>query len=404
MIQGKKLDVYYQKRNVGTLAETPDKRVAFQYSDDWIKTGFSINPLSLPLKNEVFIPKEKSNDIFYGLHGVFADSLPDQWGKLLIGNYLTSIGVNYRELSVLDKLAYVGNSGIGALEYYPNKVADFTKNVSDINFDEIADECNKILSSKASDKLDLLYRLAGSSGGTRPKILISENNEDWIVKFPSRTDSIDSGKIEYDYSVCAKKCGIQMTDTGLIPSQICDGYFKTKRFDRDNKKKIFTATFAGLLNVDYNSPSCDYSTYMKLIQFITKDNKLDKQQMYKQMCFNVLAHNKDDHTKNFSFLFTEDYGWRLSPAYDITYSTTYYGEQTTSVNNKGRKISDSDLHTIGIKAGLSKAYVVEELENIKENIKELDKYIVNTTKRESSKVPIEERINELKDSSIVCHQ
>lgn len=396
MTTNKKLEVYYHGKLVGTLAEMPDKRVAFQYASEWQKTGFSINPFSLPLRNDVFVPPEKNRDIFSGLFGIFADSLPDAWGNLLMRNFFSSIGLNLNNLSILDKLAYVGTSGAGALEYFPSKDSQFHIEGSDWDYDILAKECNKILSATDSDKIDLLYKLAGSSGGTRPKILIKENQKEWIVKFPAEKDPQISGKREYDYSICAKKCGINMTETLLVPSQICDGYFKTERFDRKNEKKIFTATFSGLLNVDYNAPTCDYITFMKLIQVLTKENHDDKKQMYKQMCFNVLTHNMDDHTKNFSFTFSENTGWRLSPAYDITYSTTYYGEHTTSVNGKGKNITENDLIFVGSSAGLSKEFMHDTLEEIKNQTKMLENYLYENKQTKRKKVPISDRMKELK--------
>lgn len=396
MTTNKKLEVYYHGKLVGTLAEMPDKRVAFQYASEWQKTGFSINPFSLPLRNDVFVPPEKNRDIFSGLFGIFADSLPDAWGNLLMRNFFSSIGLNLNNLSILDKLAYVGTSGAGALEYFPSKDSQFHIEGSDWDYDILAKECNKILSATDSDKIDLLYKLAGSSGGTRPKILIKENQKEWIVKFPAEKDPQISGKREYDYSICAKKCGINMTETLLVPSQICDGYFKTERFDRTNGEKIFTATFSGLLNVDYNAPTCDYITFMKLIQVLTKENHDDKKQMYKQMCFNVLTHNMDDHTKNFSFTFSENTGWRLSPAYDITYSTTYYGEHTTSVNGKGKNITENDLIFVGSSAGLSKEFVHDTLEEIKNQTKMLENYLYENKQTKRKKVPISDRMKELK--------
>lgn len=396
MTTNKKLEVYYHGKLVGTLAEMPDKRVAFQYASEWQKTGFSINPFSLPLRNDVFVPPEKNRDIFSGLFGIFADSLPDAWGNLLMRNFFSSIGLNLNNLSILDKLAYVGTSGAGALEYFPSKNSQFHIDGSDWDYDILAKECNKILSATDSDKIDLLYKLAGSSGGTRPKILIKENQKEWIVKFPAEKDPQISGKREYDYSICAKKCGINMTETLLVPSQICDGYFKTERFDRTNGEKIFTATFSGLFNVDYNAPTCDYITFMKLIQVLTKENHDDKKQMYKQMCFNVLTHNMDDHTKNFSFTFSENTGWRLSPAYDITYSTTYYGEHTTSVNGKGKNITENDLIFVGSSAGLSKEFVHDTLEEIKNQTKMLEKYLYESKQTKRKKVSISDRMKELK--------
>jgi len=379
MMPAKTVDVFYHGKSVGSLAQMPDKRVAFQYSDSWLKDGFSISPFSLPLRDEVFIPKDHSRDIFRGLFGVFADSLPDSWGQLLLDRRLASIGIDPGSITVLDRLAYVGDSGMGALEYHPAKDADFSIDYVRLNYDEIASECSKVLSSRpadiSSDQLDVLYGLAGSSGGTRPKILLQEKGEDWIVKFPAGNDPSICGKREYDYSVCAGKCGIVMSETQLAASRLCGGYFKTKRFDREGSNKIFSITFTGLLETDFRVPSCDYSTYMKLIQILTRNNIHDLRQMYLLMCFNVLAHNRDDHTKNFSFLYTADNGWRLAPAYDLTFSDTYFGEQTTSVNGKGRNITDDDLIRIGADAGFSKKQCKEMLDTVRKETAALREYM-----------------------------
>lgn len=377
----KTLDVFYHGMQVGTLAETADKRIAFQYSDGWLREGFTISPFSLPLDNKVFLPKDKSRDIFDGLFGVFADSLPDSWGKLLLDRYLVSIGINKDEIGILDRLAYIGASGMGALEYYPSKRADYDNLTSGLDYDRIALECGKLLSSQTSDQLDLLYNIAGSSGGTRPKILISDDDREWIIKFPAGSDPLICGKREYDYSLCAKKCGIDMTETALVPSEFCDGYFKTERFDRRENQKIFTITFSGVLEVDYNTPTCDYATFMKMLRVLTKDNKYDMEQMFKLMCFNVLAHNRDDHTKNFSFVYTDDKRYRLAPAYDLTYSDTYFGEQTTSVGGKGKNITEEDLLKIGEDAGLSKKNLTDQLNEIKNNLSELGEYLKNVDHR-----------------------
>ena len=125
MTDNRKLEVYCHGRLVGYLAETPDHMVAFQYSDEWIKSGFSISPLSLPLNNNVFIPPEKCRDRFAGLFGVFADSLPDSWGELLLDRHLGTLGISRGDVTTLERLAYIGRSGMGALEYYPAKESDF---------------------------------------------------------------------------------------------------------------------------------------------------------------------------------------------------------------------------------------------------------------------------------------
>ena len=378
MSKDKTLDVYYKDRHVGTLAEMADKRIAFQYDREWIRSGFSISPMSLPLSNTVFVPNERSRDCFGGLFGIFSDSIPDSWGELLLDRYLSSIGIHRENISTLDRLAYIGTSGMGALEYVPAKNTDFDVIGSKLNFDEIAKECGDLLASKPSDQIDILYRLGGSSGGTRPKVFLREQGKEWIVKFPAKNDPDISGKREYDYSLCAKKCGICMTETQLVNSAVCEGYFKTERFDRQKGKKIFTTTFAGILEADFRAPSCDYNTFMKLTRALTKDNYEDKEQLYKIMCFNVMTHNKDDHTKNFSFLYTEDQGWRLAPAYDLTYSDTYWGEHTTSVNGKGKDILDDDLVYIGIASGIKESVCREHIHIIRENTQVLSEYINGT--------------------------
>ena len=376
MTDNRKLEVYCHGRLVGYLAETPDHMVAFQYSDEWIKSGFSISPLSLPLNNDVFIPPEKCRDRFAGLFGVFADSLPDSWGELLLDRHLGTLGISRGDVTTLERLAYIGRSGMGALEYYPAKESDFNMDPAGLDYDQISKECEKVLSSKESDQLNVLYNLGGSSGGTRPKILLTEDGKDWIVKFPASTDPAISGKREYDYSLCAKACGIIMTEIALVESSVCEGYFKTVRFDRKDGKKIFSITISGLLEADFRAPSCDYNTYMKLIRMLTRDNDKDKEQMYRVMCFNILTHNRDDHAKNFSFLYTDDDGWRLAPAYDLTYSDTYWGEQTTSVCGKGKDISEKELIKVGTEAGLTKASCIEYLNQIHDKIGALERYFL----------------------------
>ena len=155
-----------------------------------------------------------------------------------------------------------------------------------------------------SDRLDELYRLGGTSGGARPKIMTTVNGEEWIIKFPAHVDGENAGKMEYDYSCCAKKCGIIMSETRLFPSENCEGYFGIKRFDRisdkNGTKRIHMLTAAALLELNFEQPSLDYHSLMKLTKILTRDNEKDMREMLRRMCFNVFAHNRDDHSKNFT--------------------------------------------------------------------------------------------------------
>lgn len=367
-----KLFVKCNDKIVGTLALTKDKKVAFQYDESWVKNGFSISPFSLPLDSKVRVP---SNNCFSGLFGVFADSLPDNWGNLLLDRMLNKYKVDKDQISVLDKLSLIGKNGMGILSYEPaQKLENNYEN--DLSLDQLSVECEKILNSKDSELLEQIYHMGGSSGGARPKALISEKDgTHWIVKFSNTVDSIHSGKIEFDYFECARRCGINVPNTKLYDSKISDGFFGIERFDIKNAKRIHMITVSGLLEADYRSSCLDYSELIKLTKILTCES--DTYEMFRRMCFNVFSHNMDDHAKNFSFLYDMDgRKWRLSPAYDLTYSNTYFNEHTTSVNGKGKNISESDLLSVGLKNNLNKNKCLTIMLEVKSCVFEmLNKYI-----------------------------
>ena len=371
MKQDNALQVYYDEKLVGTLAMTADRKAAFQYSEEWIENGFPISPFSLPLKKQVFVP---TKDYFDGLFGVFADSLPDNWGRLLLDRLLRAHKQNPDKLTVLDRLAIVGKSGMGALTYYPEKKID--EQYGDVDLDELAEQCRKILNTEYSDRLDELYRLGGTSGGARPKIMTTVNGEEWIIKFPAHVDGENAGKMEYDYSCCAKKCGIIMSETRLFPSENCEGYFGIKRFDRisdkNGTKRIHMLTAAALLELNFEQPSLDYHSLMKLTKILTRDNEKDMREMFRRMCFNVFAHNRDDHSKNFTYLYDDEKDrWSLSPAYDLTYSNSLGGEHATTVNGNGINPDIDDLLSVAKRIGLNVAESKKTALNIKECVYEM---------------------------------
>lgn len=360
------LKVYYNDVLVGTLAKTPENLVAFEYDTDWLNNGFSISPLSLPLVKKVFIPKY---DPFNGLYGVFNDSLPDGWGRLLVDRFLLKNKVNPAQIDNLNRLAIVQESGMGALTYKP--VHKFEENNKDFDLDNLSKECSKILESSYSEELDELFKLGGSSGGARPKILTKINGEDWIIKFPSSYDPKDIGEKEYKYSLTAKECGIIMPETKLFPSKICSGYFGVKRFDRKSNKKIHMVSASGLLETSHRLPNLDYNILMKLTYELTKNYK-DIEQLYRLMCFNVFAHNRDDHSKNFSFIYDDtDKEWHLSPAYDLTYSDSFNGEHATTINGEGKKPTLDDILYVAKNIGLKEALAKDIALNIKKKTKAL---------------------------------
>lgn len=364
----KYLKVFYNDILVGTLAKTPERVVAFEYDLDWLNNGFSISPFSLPLIKKVFIPKYEPFD---GLFGVFNDSLPDGWGRLLVDRLFLKNKINPVEIDNLNRLAVVQESGMGALTYKPEHRFQTENDVS--NLDILAQECSKILESQNSDNLDELFQLGGSSGGARPKILTSIDNEDWIIKFPSSIDPKNIGEKEYQYSLCAKDCGINMTETKLLPSEIFSGYFGIKRFDRKNGKKVHMVSASGLLETSHRLPNLDYNLLMKLTLELTR-NYEDIEQLFRLMCFNVFAHNRDDHSKNFSFMYDNNKKeWHLSPAYDLTYSSSFNGEHATTINGEGKNPNLDDILAVAKNIGLNE----KSAKNIALDIQEKCKNLVN---------------------------
>ena len=363
MIEIDKLDVFFNDTKVGTLGLSKGNRIAFQYDKDWLVKGFSISPFSLPLKNNIFFAKY---DPFDGLFGVFADSLSDGWGRLLLDRMLRKKGVDPFKLSSLARLAIIGDTGMGALTYKPQ--FNLSEELEYKDLDELCASCKLILKDdNSADNLDLLFKLGGSSGGARPKILTNIDDESWIVKFPSSYDYDNVGKMEYDYMACAKKCGIDVPEFKLFPSKNCNGYFGVKRFDRHNQERIHMVSVSALLETSHRWPNLDYNDLMKLTRILT-ESYAEIEKMFKLMCFNVFSHNRDDHSKNFSYIYDyKEKCWKISPAYDLTYSNSIGGEHATTVDGNGSNPDIDDIIRVGEKIGLPNEkceIIAKEIKNI----------------------------------------
>lgn len=372
----KQLNVFYHENKVGTLALYKEHLAAFEYDKEWIENGFSISPFSLPLEKRIFIPDMEP---FGGLFGVFADSLPDGWGRFLVDRLMLKNHMNPAVVGNLNRLAIVGNSGMGALSYRPEIQLNAVSSIMEL--DQVAEECENLLKTEYSVDLDQLFQLGGSSGGARPKILTEIDGEEWIIKFPSHDDKKDIGKQEYEYSLCAKECGIEMTETKLFHSERCAGYFGTKRFDRKRDAgnvttKIHMLSVSAILETSHRIPNLDYHLLMKLTLEITKDFS-EVLKLYRLMCFNVFAHNRDDHSKNFSYLYDEaEARWRLAPAYDLTYSNSLGGEHATTINGNGSNPALADLLAVAIQIGIRETQAKKIALEIRECVCDmLDEYL-----------------------------
>ena len=360
------LTVMYNGKVVGFMEHYDDNKIAFQYDKNWVKNGFSISPFSLPLTDEV---KIASYDPFNGLFGVFYDSLPDGWGELLLNKKLRKHGINPSSINELTKLTLIDDFALGGLNYIPTNKELLIDDQS-YSYDELYTLSKEVLEDKENVNIDLLYKNAGSSGGTRPKANILINNEAYIVKFPSKFDSVNISNEEYVANKLAKKCGIDVADFIMVKSNITDGFFASKRFDRVNGRRVHTISLSSLLETSYQIPNLDYVHLFQVIDRICVEKEKNKYEAFKRMCFNVFAFNKDDHGKNFSFIYDESInGYTLSKAYDLTILKDKFEHEMTVLGNPNP--TKEDLINIAIKFDLSVdkcESIINQIENVCKNI------------------------------------
>lgn len=361
----------FRGRLVGLLSLTPDNRLnVFEYDKSWLADGFSISPLELPLKPGVFIAKPQP---FFGNFGVFEDSLPDGYGRYLLHKALLRKGINDSDLSSLDRLALVGDNGMGGLTYSPSVKLEREETVTD--FDRLQNIALEVLKEQQDNDAGLLLYNSRNSGGARPKAVFSDSEGHWLVKFRHTYDPQDIGVQEARYNEDARRSGIIVPDFRLMNGR----YFASRRFDLDNSgNRIHTATAGGLIGISLREPFMDYSNLLALTGYITGNGE-DVEQMYRRMVFNYLTDNKDDHCKNFSFYVVRDkdsgaWKWRLAPAYDLTLCAEgYNGEHATSVNGTGRPRM-SDFIAVGKKIRLPEDKCREIIEEVSSGCTELIRY------------------------------
>lgn len=359
-----------ERRKVGRLA-FKDRRILFEYDAGFIASGTEISPIKLPLKPGVFTSPDM---VFDGLYGVFNDSLPDGWGRLLLDRTVEKYGVNRRQLNPLDRLSYVGSDGMGALSYEPDRSMRSADPDAILKLDKLAAESAIVLAGESEEVFEELLRLNGSSAGARPKIVAQVSADKtkfihgrlepqrgyahWMIKFPSSQDPADIGAIEFAYSLMAQDAGVDVPETHLFRAKK-RGYFGTRRFDRQGARRIHMHSLSGLIHADHRHPSLDYNLILRVALVLTK-NIVEAEKAYALACFNVLAHNRDDHAKNFSFLLTDSKTWSFAPAYDLTFSYGPGGEQSTMVMGEGKHPGVEQLRALGKEHGLKNAAQILE--------------------------------------------
>lgn len=352
-----------ESQPVGRLAEDRG-RIYFEYAPKFLATGLNLSPFRLPFTGGLF---EHTDRQFGPLPGLFDDSLPDGWGLMLMDRHFRSQGQNPGELSPLDRLSWLGTRTMGALTYHPPSEQACDAGVFGLH--ELARQSAQVVAGAAVDVLPQLLRAGGSPGGARPKVLVGFNPstgeiisgaddlapgfEHWIVKFAAQSDFQDAGAIEYAYSLMAVAAGIDMPPTRLFETAEGDRFFGSKRFDRRHNRRFHIHTFGNLIQSNFRIPTADYADLLKATSILTRNHQ-EVTRAFRRMVFNVLAHNRDDHVKNFAFILDDASGdWALTPAYDLICTSGPGGEHTMTLDNEGRSPGRSHMLRLAAQTGVA---------------------------------------------------
>jgi len=314
---------------------------------------------------------------FNGLHGFLADALPEGWGYLVMRKRLAELGVDIASLTAAEQLALVGETGRGALVFEPATTP--SGEVETLDLDALADEAALILSGDDGNLAETLAKLAGGSGGARPKVHvgfddagnvsvgsgeIAPGHTAWIVKFRAPEDPIDIGPLEYAYASMARAAGIDVPEHKLIASKKGPGYFATRRFDRPEPgARLHMLSLSGAIESPPQTPS-SYDTLLRATRAITRRAD-DVAAAFRRMVFNVLAHNRDDHTRQHAFLMDESGDWRLAPAYDLTYAAGPGGEHYLDVEGEGRRPTRVHIENLAKRHGLSDKQTTAAIDEVR---------------------------------------
>jgi serine/threonine-protein kinase HipA len=344
------LAVFYEPEQgrrikVGRLARDRKRQILFEYDASFIESKLALSPFKLPLKPGVFGP----SSVLDGLMGVFDDSLPDGWGRLLIDRRAAELGIPAGSLSPLDRLTLVGARAMGALVYEPEASIE---DPMIIKLSELSKEAAIVLRGASGADLERLIAVGGSPQGARPKMLVQLSPDGevrsgartidpgfsaWLVKFRGPHDDASSAALEHGYFLMAKSAGVDVPRTRILGKTTRNaGYFAIERFDRTGTARHHTHTVGGLLDHPHGYKAFDYLDLLKVTRKLTRDEGAVAE-MFRRACFNVLARNRDDHTRNVSFIMDAQGVWRASPAYDLTFAAGPGGEHSMLVCGEGKE-------------------------------------------------------------------
>ncbi len=399
-------DIWIWNRPVGTLTwEREHCRSRFRYHPDFVDSGLELAPVTMPLGSGSYTFPDLPRESFKGLPGMLADALPDKFGNLLIDQWLACKGLNRTHWNPVDFLCFTGSHAIGALEFRPVH-GPWPDPERALDLAALSGLTNRLVSQQFiytpeqgvdQPLLDLLA-VGTAAGGARAKGVINLHRdsgevrsgqlppppgfEPWLIKFDGIDKNSDKevsdpqgyGRIEYAYYLMARAAGIEMSECRLLEE---DGraHFITRRFERTTDgDKLHKQTLCALAHYDFNIPGVyAYETVFELLRqlpLLDEDHDIDQQ--YRRMLFNIMGRNQDDHTKNIGFLMDRQGRWRLSPAYDVTYSYNPTGNWTSchqmTANCKRDFFEREDLLVVAAAVGIERSRAEELIETVQQAV------------------------------------
>ncbi len=370
----KKLNVIYlgwgEQFQLGVLADD-GKDLLFEYTAAAVERGLELSPYKLPLSPNSYgdFPEHQLR-----LPGLVSDALPDGWGMLLMDRLFRKEGRKQADISPLDRLAFIGDRAMGALGFEPSEVETLTK--TDAQLLDVARDVRQVMEGESELLMRQLALMGGSPHGARPKVLLNFdriNNHmsnsvesagiPIMVKFPAQHEHKEVCAVEAMYSRIADTCGIRIPVTEYFDLNKELSAFGIERFDRLNGMRIPMHTAAGAAHVNFRIPQLDYVSLLRLTRLMTHDTR-EVLEAFERCVFNVVFNNRDDHSKNFSFLMDKDGRWRVSPVYDLTFSEGPRGEHQMDICGESRNPSRRHLLELASKTGITKEAAMEVIERI----------------------------------------
>ena len=372
------------KRVGAVLLDTATNYYAFEYDPKWVKTGIELAPLRMPLSaaREPFLFTDLPEATYQRLPAILADALPDRFGNALIDAWMAERGVASDRVTALDRLAYMGKRGMGALEFKPARGSHASSSTA-LQLGSLVDAARQAVDgsigteSLAKSTLNQIIQVGTSAGGARAKATVAWNPttnevragqfdvpdgfEHWLLKFDGlKTDrslggGAGYGRLEYAYYLMARAAGLNMAPCRLLEEN-GRAHFMTKRFDREGNTRLHMQSLCALDHLDYKKTGVhSYAQLFNVMQRLGLESDAMRQ-MLRRMIFNVMAVNWDDHTKNQAFLLRENEKWEISPAYDISFAcdptNPWINQHQMAINSKFKQITHSDIKALADQVGI----------------------------------------------------